>query len=204
MAKTAYRFDLRSDLAVLGISATISPKWCSRAFRTKGDEREHSMDRSAANGAQYVMRGHHADCGHYASHVLRIGGNIYCASCTGLLLGGLTTLAATIPYFLNYWQIDGNTSIVYLGVFWVTLGLLQFQFKNRGGSIRLLLNSFFAIGASLILVGIDALVRSFTLDLYLILSIAFWIFTRMYLSKWDHVRICGICGMSTCEMRHAY
>lgn len=188
------------SICVLGISATISPRWCSRAFRTKGGEREQSIDRSATNGGQYVMRGHHAGCGHYASHVLMMGGNIYCASCTGLLLGGLIALAATIPYFINCWQIEGNATIVYLGVFGVTLGLLQFHlFKDRRGSIRVLLNSFFAIGAALILVGIDALVHSLTSDLYLILSIAFWIFTRMSLSKWDHVRICGICGISACN-----
>jgi len=196
-----------ASICLLGISATLSPRWCSRASRIKMDgvyEREHGMDGSAANGSRRVMRGHHANCGHYAFHVLRIGGGIFCASCTGLLLGGLITLAITIPYFLNYWQIEGDAAMVYLGVLGVTLGLLQFHlFKNRGGSIRLLLNSFFAIGASLILIGIDALIRSLTLDLYLILSIIFWIFTRMSLSKWDHGRICQICGISACKLRHA-
>lgn len=150
------------------------------------------------------MRGHHADCGRYAPHVLMMGGKIYCASCLGLLLGGLITLIVTTPYFLDYWQIEGDAAIVYLGALGVALGLLQFHlFRDRGALTRLLLNSFFVIGASLVLVGIDALVRSLTMDLYLILSIVLWIFTRISLSKWDHWRTCHVCGMSACKMRYA-
>jgi len=195
-----------ASICVLGISATIYPRWCSRAFRIKRGEvfeREHGVDRSAVDGAQHVMRGHHADCGHYTSHVIRMG-KISCASCTGLFLGGLTTLTITIPYFLDYWQIEGNAAIVYLGVFGVALGLLQFHlFKSRGGFTRLFLNSFFVIGAALILVGIDALIGSLTIDLYLNLSVVLWIITRISLSKWDHWRICHTCGMSVCKMRYA-
>jgi len=196
-----------ASICILGIAATISPRRCSRAFRIergKAYEREHGVDRSAVDGSQYVMRGHHSDCGHYPSHVIRMGGEILCASCTGLLLGSMTALAATIPYFLNYWHIVGNAAIVYVGVFGVALGLLQFHlFKSRGGFTRLLLNSSFVIGASLILVGTDALVRSLTIDLYLILSIVLWIITRISLSKWDHWRICHICGTSVCKTRYA-
>ena len=197
------------SICILGILATLFPKECSGALHFKKEEmtvnkcngsRESKL---ASHRVRFALRGHHPNCGNFSAHVFKISNRTFCTSCTGLLLGALVTLVVTILYFFNGWQI-GKESLptVYFGILGVSFGLLQFPlFKNRKSPLRFLLNSFFVLGALLILVGIDALIHSITLDLFLILLIVFWIFTRISLSQWDHKRICYACNVTTCEFR---
>ena len=97
-------------------------------------------------------------------------------------------------------QAPRDDPTVYFGILGISFGLLQFPlFKNRESPLRFLLNSFFVLGAFLILVEIDTLVQSVVTDLFLILLIVFWIFTRISLSQWDHKRICYACNVEMCE-----
>jgi len=196
-------------ICILGILATSFPKECSGMFHFKKEEttaNKCSVSREsklASYEVRFAVRGHHPDCGNFSAHVFKISNRTFCTSCTGLLLGALVTLVATILYVFNGWQFGQKSlPIVYLGILGVSFGLLQFPlFKNRKSPLRFLLNLLFVLGAFLILIWIDALVRSITLDLFLILSIVFWIFTRMSLSQWDHKRICYACNVTMCEFR---
>jgi uncharacterized membrane protein len=186
---------LFASICLLGAFASLSPGKCSQALHLK------RANRPKARGVPYAVRGHHYDCGNFSAHVFGLGGHILCSSCTGLLLGALIALALTIPYFLDYWQIEGNPLIVHLGILGVSLGLLQFSlFKGRSNVIRFFLNLYFVVGASLLLVGIDALAQSAAFALFIIPLIAFWILTRIALSEWDHRRICRSCGRLTCAL----
>jgi uncharacterized membrane protein len=186
---------LFASICLLGAFASLSPGICSRALHLKG------ANQPKAEAVPYVVRGHHYDCGKFSAHVFGLGGHILCSSCTGLLLGALIALALTIPYFLDYWQIEGNPLIVYLGILGVSLGLLQFSlFKGRSNVVRFFLNLYFVIGASLLLVGVDALAQSAAFALFILPLIAFWIITRISLSEWDHRRICRTCDRLTCAL----
>jgi len=197
------------SICVLGILATLFPKKCSGTFHFKKDEMAVNKRSGSREGklasyrVRFAVRGHHPNCGNFSAHVFKISNRTFCTSCTGLLLGALVTLVATVLYVFNAWQIGQESLLtVYFGILGVGFGLLQFSlFKNRKSPLRFLLNFFFVFGAFLVLTGIDALVHSTTLDLFLILLIVFWIFTRISLSQWDHKRICYACNVTTCEFR---
>jgi hypothetical protein len=204
------------SLCILGIIAVIFPGKCTRAFHLLEGG---SAAKSTANGhnptqgvesvkvdVRLSVRGHHPDCGNYSAHVLRLGGRRLCASCMGLLFGASVVILATAPYAFGLRQMEsGSIAVVFLGTLGVFLGLFQFVlFRKRGNVLRFLFSVFFVLGAFLILVEVDALVRSTTLDLFLTLSALVWILTRMYLSEWDHARICSTCGMMACELRQMW
>jgi len=79
----------------------------------------------------------------------------------------------------------------------MALGFLQLKF---GGLARSMLNAGFVLGAFLILMGIDESAASLLVDLFTIVLIVFWLFTRILLSKWDHWRICRACSIP-CTVR---
>ena len=196
-------------ICALGILAALFPKECSGTLHFKKEEmpvNKYSDSRQnwlASHRNQPTVRGHHPDCGNFSTHVFRIKNKTFCTSCAGLLLGALITLVGTILYFFNDWRIGQEGLLaVNLGIFGVGFGLLQFPLLKNGRSVtRFLLNVFFVLGAFSILIGIDTLVRSLAIDLFLIFLIDFWLLTRISLSQWDHKMICYACRMAICKFR---
>jgi len=185
-------------ICVFGILAVFSPTWCSRVFDF-GKEKpcRPFLSKFASHEASSTLKGHHPDCGNFAAHVVRIGDKIFCAACTGLLLGGLLALVGTLLYFFTNWRVEPSSSlIVWMGVLGVGFGLFQFKFRSF---VRLFLNIFFVLGTFFILIGIDKLVHSVAVDLFLVALTLFWLFTRISLSQWDHERICYTCKVDACE-----
>jgi len=185
-------------ICVFGILAVFSPRRCSRVFDF-GKEKLSRLypGNFASHGTSSILRGHHPSCGNFAAHVFRIGDKTFCAACTGLLLGGLLALTGTILYFFGNWRGEQSTSlIVWAGVLGVGFGLFQFKFRSF---VRLFLNVFFVLGTFFILVGVDELVHSVVVDLFLVALNLFWLFTRISLSRWDHERICCACKVAACE-----
>jgi hypothetical protein len=143
---------------------------------------------------------HHPDCGKFSAHVTRIGNHTLCAACTGLLLGAIIALAGTAFYFFNGWDVkEVSFPAALLGVVGIIFGFLQLKFR---GFIRLTLNTFFVLGAFLILVATDELTQSLFVDFFMVALIVFWILTRIQLSQWDHWRICSNCEFQ-CEVWEA-
>ncbi|MEM2876183.1 MAG: hypothetical protein QXL67_04455, partial [Candidatus Bathyarchaeia archaeon] len=84
----------------------------------------------------------------------------------------------------------------WLGFIGVVCGLLQYNFFNiNRGVAHLFLNIAFVFSAFLLLVSVDAMTHSFILELYLVTSIIYWIFTRVTLSQEEHRKICVSCGL---------
>jgi hypothetical protein len=117
-----------------------------------------------------------------------------CAACLGLFLGGIAALAGTILYFFGSLEL-GQFGLwaVLAGQATVLLGFVQFKFR---GYPRMLANAFFVFAAYLTLAGIDGVLGSFYVDIYVVVLIAFWLWTRIMLSQWDHWRICHGCQRS--------
>jgi len=184
-------------ICVFGILAVFYPIQCLRIFDFgKKKPSRLYLDKFASHGTS-PLQGHHPDCENFAAHVFRIGDKTFCAACTGLLLGGLLALAGTLLYFFSSWRVDQSSSlVVWVGVLGVGFGLFQFKFRSF---VRLFLNIFFVLGTFFILIGVDKLVHSVTVDLFLVALTVFWLFTRISLSQWDHERICYTCKVATCE-----
>lgn len=184
-------------ICFLGIVLAVSPRKCSETF---GHQRrtEAAASSPQISNLPNTIKGHHYACGKFSAHTMRVKGRVLCAACTGLFLGGLGGLFGTILYFFagwESWQI--GFLVVVIGVAAMILGFLQLKF---GGFARLLLNVFFVLGAFLILAGLDGLIGSLFVDLFSIVLIVFWLFTRILLSQWDHWRICKTC-LIPCEIR---
>ena len=189
-------------ICIFGILAIFFPKQCSAVFDFKKKEKPEHSDENlfAFHGTHSIVQGHHPDCENFSGHVLRRGDRRFCAACTGLLLGGLISLVGASLYFFVGWSVgESSLQAVFVGLVGVSFGLFQFEVKRN--VVRLILNSFFVLGALLLLVGIDELAQSLFADLFLVILVVFWLFTRISLSQWNNWRICYTCNVAYCEFR---
>jgi hypothetical protein len=177
---------LFSLICLLGIIAAFFPRQCSHASHLQ-------KEISQSTSSEMPAVSHHPDCERFSAHSIHINGHRLCAACTGLVIGGIIALVGTFAYFSNQWVIDGYAlSIIFVGVAGVVLGFFQLIFS---GFVRSALNTVFVLGAFLILIGIDTLIESLSIDVFILVLIVFWIFTRIRLSQWDHRKICSRCEL---------
>ena len=174
---------LFSFLCILGSLASLFPRTCSEAFHFSG-ERMSEKHNHTPNVS------HHPDCEGFSAHVVRIKGQARCAACTGLLLGATMALVGAFFYFSGLLRIMNPQFLSFVGIIAVLLGFLQSKFR---GYLRLISNSIFVLGALFCLVGVDQVSQSLANDLFTVMLIVFWIFTRIELSRWDHSRTCDNC-----------
>jgi hypothetical protein len=187
-----------SIICVLGLSAVFLPNKCL-GLLSVGKKDNRTSIKSVLHRKSPTLQGHHPTCGNYDAHVFRIKGWTGCAACAGLLIGGVLALVCALVYFFGGWSVAEHSSLlVLLGVAGVGFGLFQFKFRSL---FRLLMNTVFVLGALLILIGIDELVRSLVFDLFVVSLVFFWLFTRISLSQWDHEVICSGCDVENCEVR---
>ena len=184
---------------ILGILAIFAPNRCGRILNHKMEKRISDSKRLDIFSDSPVRKGHHPTCNNYSSHIFQMKNETYCAACIGLLFGGMIALVGSIVYFYFDWQFAGHSEIVVLmGGLLVSFGLFQFKFSSL---IRLFLNSLFAFGCMLILIGIDVLIQNLFFDFLVFSLIVFWLLTRILLSQWDHEIICSGCDTENCEIR---
>ena len=168
-------------ICLFGIAAAIMPKKCPAPTHFKGK-------------GQTRIKGHHPDCKAFARHLIHVNGRVLCAACSGLVLGAVIALSGTLLYFFANLEIGWiGFPLVLAGVASVVFGFSELRFR---GTVRLLLNTLFVLGAFSILAGIDTLVQSLSIDLFVLVLILFWLATRILLSQWDHSRICRGCRLS--------
>jgi len=194
-------------ICVLGSLAVVFPDVCSRGFGSGDGERRRghvhfSLKRaaSASVGDSAILRGHHPTCDVFSSHVFRFGGRVFCATCSGLFLGALLSLVGVVVYFFGGWFVGGDVLLVGLvGMLGVGFGLLQSLVVRVGwGFVRVLSGLLFVVGALFVLVAVDVLAHDFFLDVFLVLLTVLWLVTRIYLSQWEHTRMCSACGSESC------
>ena len=186
-----------NTICILGSLAVFSPTQCTKILKSKNKNNNSKLDMLVFHSKSSSMQGHHPSCGNYTAHTFRVKGRTFCAACVGLLLGGLLALSGSLLYFFFNWHFTEYSSLVVLvGILGVCFGLLQHKFRSL---TRLTLNTAFALGTFLILIGIDEMVHSLTVDLFVVCLILFWLFTRISLSQWDHENICSDCNVVDCE-----
>lgn len=190
-----------SLICILGTLAVFSPTNCLKIleFRKKRNPSNLRSGKFITHKLSPILRGHHPSCGNFSAHVFQIRSETFCAACTGLLLGGLGALAGALLYFFGNWHVTEQSSIVMvlLGILGVGLSFFQFKFRNV---VRLSLNTFFVLGTIFILIGIDKIVHSLIIDLFVVSLNLLWLFTRITISQWDHRRICSDCNVTGCGL----
>jgi hypothetical protein len=170
-------------------------------FQTDKSTRIQQGDTSQ-NKREISYRGHHPTCGSFSSHVIQIGGKIYCAGCAGLVVGALIALAGTAYYFfLQDLSAQFVAISFWAGLVGVTLGLLQYELFVNKASLHFLLNIIFVVGALLLLVGVNEMNGSLSLSIYFLLVILFLISVRSTLSRLEHEKKCSICKAEDCSVK---
>jgi hypothetical protein len=197
-----------SAVCVLGILAVFFPNQCSRFFdmgkREKNPNRFFGFKRNASisHTTTSTLRGHHPQCGRFSTHVFGLGEWIFCATCSGLFSGAVFALVGVALYFFGNLQVGQNAfRMVLVGAVGVVFGLLQSPLPMlQNGFIRLFSSAFFIVGTFLILVGIEELAHSTSVDFFFVVLSVFWLMTRISLSQWDHERVCSKCPLDSCSL----
>jgi len=194
-------------ICLFGIFAALSPNSCSQIVNLRRKEKpahRGDLGQNKVISQTFDVRGHHRMCGNFSSHVFHLRGRIFCASCTGLLIGGLLSLAGTVLYFFFNWHIGSGPLLFAFGALGVALNMLSILLFDLWIKhlVRAFLNIFFVSGAFLILVAVDEQAQNFGLNLLVIAFSVFWLLTRILLSQWRHERICSACDVENCVFRH--
>ncbi len=172
-----------ASICVMGIIAGLAPSWCS--FGGKSERR-----------GEDGVAGHHPDCGRFLGHTVRVGQRVFCAGCSGLVLGALLALGGLFSGFYPFDPVFG----FWLGVMLVGLGLAQHFIDLGSAWLHLLLNIVFVVGAWLMFEAIQLMSLSFLVSAYFLSVTVFWIFARIRASQWVHVGVCRDCS-AQCMIR---
>jgi hypothetical protein len=100
-------------------------------------------------------------------------------------------IASALYFFFGLNSESVSFPAIVVGQLGLGSGLIQFEF---GSWTRSAANLMFVLGGSFMLIGVDQLVGSVFVDIYVTGLIVLWILTRVMISQWDHHRICISCG----------
>jgi hypothetical protein len=188
----SYRLSLVGALytvvCLLGILAVFYPTKCRGMF-----QKTQNQLPQANQPAIVKLKGHHPDCQNYAGNRIRVGMRVFCAACSGLLVGAVIALAGAAAYFFVGLNVAwGSVWLVMLGEVLMLLGLAQVKFA---GYVKVLLNVFVVVGSSMVLVESDVLSKSVLVDLYVLGLVGFLLWFRILLSEWNNERTCQTCRL---------
>lgn len=191
---------LFSLICISGIFAASFPEKCSKfLYRHEKENLTTEKAGNSFNKLSMSFKGHHPVCERFSAHLLHLKGKTFCAACSGLLVGALLVLALAFLYFFAEWNFSEGWGFwsVLVGQIGAALGFSQFKLK---GLARAALNLLFVVSCFLILMGADMLAKNVFVDLYLVGLTLFLLFTRIELSRWDHLRICSSCELA-CKLK---
>jgi hypothetical protein len=185
-------------VCVLGILAVLYPDSCAGIIGFKNQDKPvHSFHASRAR----VLRGHHATCKPYSTHVMRLGNKVFCATCSGLLVGAVIVLVGVGLFFFGNLRISEKPFVpVLVGAVGVAAGLLYpvVPVKFQSGVTRFLAGVLLAAGSFLIVAGVEETANSLSIDFFFVALSVLWLATKMSLSQWEHRRTCARCSLDSC------
>jgi hypothetical protein len=174
-------------ICILGVSAVFYPAKCKSIF----GKSQNPLPQASNLSVQ--IRGHHPDCQNYSANRIRVGGQVICAACSGLLIGAVTVfIGAVLHFFVGLNIFWGSVWLLMLGEIWMLLGLAQIKFA---GYAKVLVNVVFVVGSFVTLVETDLLGGSILVDLYTLGLIVYMLWFRILLSEWNNGRICQRCQL---------
>jgi hypothetical protein len=148
------------------------------------------------------FQGHHPICDHYKNHVLHWNEKVFCAGCSGLVVGAGVAIFYSTLYLVFDVFLGAPIRMFWFGFLMVVIGLIQHFIDMGNAIIHFLLNVVFVVGSSMLLFSSDALGFNIRIMSYMLALIVFWIITRIRLSQFDHVKICVLCGLDCNDSFH--
>jgi hypothetical protein len=179
---------LFSVVCILGVVAVFYPSKCRMMF--KKPKGPLGTTNTSASAVQF--KGHHPDCPKFSVNRVTVGGRVFCAACSGLLVGAIAALVAIVMFALGLFDAaSGSLWVLLVGEALMLLGLAQI---NMGGYVKLAVNALFVVGSCISLVVIDLVAQNLLLDGYLLGLIVFMLWLRIQLSEWKNKKTCLACG----------
>ena len=83
-----------SVVCIVGIVAVFYPGKCRMMFQKPN----FPTDSMKTSPSAIQFRGHHPDCERFSGNRITIRGSVFCAACSGLLIGAITALVVAIIF----------------------------------------------------------------------------------------------------------
>ena len=178
-------------ICVFGVGAVFFPQKCHR-ISIFGKNIQSAEDQTFAP-KKAKFSGHHPDCMKFSANRIKIRNSVFCAACSGLLVGAVISLAGAVFYFFfRYSLLWPDPRILIVSDAGLLLGLFQFRFA---GYVKLSVNALFVVCSLVTLVLADLLRKSLLIDLYVLGLIVFMLIARILFSEWNNKRTCSKCAL---------
>ena len=175
-------------VCVLGVVAVFYPGRCRLLFKKPAASPNPQKTASSTVG----FRGHHPDCPKFEANRIAFRGSVFCAACTGLLIGAIAAMAGIVLFSLGFFGLGAeNLWILTAGEVLLLVGLAQIKL---GGYIKMAVNALFVAGSCIVLIAADLAAGSFLVDAYVMGLIVFMLWFRILLSEWNNKKTCLMCG----------
>jgi hypothetical protein len=138
------------------------------------------------------LKGHHPDCEKFSVNRITIGGSVFCAACSGLLIGAIVAMVGVVLFSLGFFVSGtGGIWVLVAGEVMMLVGLAQIKMR---GYVKMAVNVLFVVGSFISLVVADLAAQSLLVDVYVLGLIVFTLWLRILLSEWNNKKMCVGCG----------
>jgi hypothetical protein len=172
----------------VGVVAVFYPSKCRMMFKKPND----STDNKNPSASAVHFKGHHPDCEEFSANRITIRSSVFCAACSGLLVGAIVSILVAVLFSLGFLGF-GTVSLWVLAAGEVLMLVGLSQIKMRG-YVKMAVNALFVVGSCISLVGTDLVGQNLLIDAYVLGLIVFMLWFRILLSEWNNKRICLACG----------
>ncbi len=175
-------------VCVLGVVAVFYPGKCRLMFqKPKGPP--YSKNSSAS---EVQFRGHHPDCEKFASNRITIGSSVFCAACSGLLIGAVVAILGIVLFSLDFFYLEtGGLWVLVAGEVLMVVGLVQIKLR---GYVKMVANALFVVGSCISLIVADLVGQNLLIDSYVLGLIIFMLWVRILISESNNKKTCLACG----------
>lgn len=177
-----------SVICIAGIVAVFYPSKCRVMFQRPNV----SADSTKLSASTVQLKGHHPDCERFSPNRIKIRSSVFCAACSGLLMGAIAAMVVIVLFSLGFFGLgSGRVWVLGIGEFLMLAGLAQVKMKSF---VKMTMNALFVVGSSLSLVAADLVGQSLLVDAYVLGLIVFMLWLRILLSEWNNKKTCAACG----------
>jgi hypothetical protein len=177
-----------SVVCIGGIVAVFYPGKCRLMFQ----KQNISPDSKKPSASKIQFKGHHPGCQKFSANRITIGGSVFCAACSGLLMGAIVAMVGGVLFSLGFFALGtGSLWVLATGEIMMLIGLAQTKIR---GYVKMAVNALFVVGSLITLVTADLAEQSLLVDAYVLGLIVFMLWVRILLSELNNTRTCVACG----------
>ena len=172
----------------MGIVAVFYPGKCRMMFQKPNA----SSNYRKPSASEIQFKGHHPDCEKFSGNRVTIRGAVFCAACSGLLIGATVAMVGIVLFSLGFFDLrTGSLWVLGVGEVLMLVGLAQIKMS---GYVKMAVNALFVVGSFISLIVADLVGQSLLVDAYVLGLIVFMLWFRILLSEWNNKQICVACG----------